>query len=514
MIARLEKLRPQTHRQWLAVILALGLGLRLLALPFAHTTEPDAVTRIWLGWEWLNTPHTGIQGAVWLPLHTYVLGIVFNIIKEFYYTPVLLNILFSVLTAIPLYWFSRQEFGEKAGATVATAFMLYPLAFRNSLMALSDTPFALLIAASLPFLSQARKQSGRWWSPALAGLFVTLAAAIRYEGWVLIPFMALVLWRYPKKLLLFGTAAMIFPSLWMAGCWIVHGNPLYSFNYQAVDTAATLVNRGGISLLKRFVRLIFFPGVLGFGLSLPVLGLACWGAATAVWHRKQQAIWLVPFFGLFLILSYKAVSGTMNLQPRYALPIGMLLLPFMALGLEHFQQRRSLMAIGSLALMLPFSYSPNVLRPVLGTLLSDTRMVKQENPARLLEAVPRLAPTTRQFSQQINQALRPETDGLVMLGYNDITYLITHATRLSLEQICTVEDYTLGDIIYRERCYQFFETYEEGVLAIYKPNWPTAMLSQPMGKVAWLGNGQKLALKTVAESEESVIYRFRVAPDR
>ncbi|NEQ55313.1 MAG: DUF2079 domain-containing protein [Leptolyngbya sp. SIO3F4] len=504
------------HWQLLASILVLGLALRLIILPFAHTTEPDAMSRILIGWEWLQTPNTGLQSAVWLPLHTYTLGLIFNVIPEYYYTPTILNILFAVLTAIPLYWFSYREFGQKsgvaAGVIVATAFMLYPLAFRNSMMALSDTPFALLLAASLPFLSYARAKNGTIWQAALAGLFISLAAGIRYEGWVIIPFMAVILWRYPKRLLVFGAVAMIVPALWMIGCLVTHGDPLYSFNYQSHDTAATLSNRGGISLLKRFVRLIFFPGVLGFGLSFPVLGLSLWGIFVALRKKSSQLIWLVPFLGLFLILSYKSVEGTMNLQPRYAIPIGMLLMPFMVLGLEQIpNKKRKLVTVAVLVLMLPFSYVLHLFRPVLNLLLSDTSMVKRESPASLIEAVPRLSPTTLTFAKQINQALNYDTDRLIMLGYgDDVTYLTVHAVKLTLDRVCTLEDYTLDNDIFRQRCYQMFDQSQQGILAIHKPNWPTDMVSKPIGQVTQLGNGQQLSLTVINETEESIIYRFDV----
>lgn len=505
------------HWQLLAGILLLGLVLRLAVLPFTHTTEPDAMSRIVISWEWLQTPNTGLQSAVWLPLHTYVLGLMFKVFPEYYYIPTVLNILFAVLTAIPLYWFSQREFGEKsgiaAGAIAATAFMVYPLAFRNSLMALSDTPFALLLAASLPLLSYARAKNGTLWQAALAGLFISLAAGIRYEGWVLIPFMAVILWRYPRRLLAFGAMAMVVPTLWMIGCLITHGDPLYSFNYQSQDTAATLSERGGLSVLKRTVRLIFFPGVLGFGLSFPVLGLSLWGVAVALRKRSSQLIWLVPFLALFLILSYKSVEGTMNLQPRYAIPMGMLLLPFMVVGLEQMpKQRQKLVTAAALVLMLPFSYVLHLFRPALNLLLSDTSMVKRESPASLIEAIPRLSPTTLAFAKQIKQALNYDTDRLIMLGYgDDITYLTIHAVKFTLDRVCTLEDYTLDNDVFRQRCYQLFEQSQQGVLAIHKPNWPTDMISNPVDGMVQLGNGQRLALTVMDNNEESVIYRFEVA---
>ncbi|MEM9486994.1 MAG: hypothetical protein AAGA83_25260, partial [Cyanobacteria bacterium P01_F01_bin.116] len=161
---------------------------------------------------------------------------------------------------------------------------------------------------------------------------------------------------------------------------------------------------------------------------------------------------------------------------------------------------------------LPCSYVLHLFRPALNLLLSDTSMVKRESPASLIEAVPRLSPTTLAFAKQIKQALNYDTDRLIMLGYgDDVTYLTIHAVKLTLDRVCTLEDYTLDNDVFRQRCYQLFEQSQQGVLAIHKPNWPTDMISKPVDQLVQLGNGQQLALTVVDDNQESVIYRFEVA---
>ena len=116
---------------------------------------------------------------------------------------------------------------------------------------------------------------------------------------------------------------------------------------------------------------------------------------------------------------------------------------------------------------------------------------------------------------QIDQALNPSTDTLVMLGYvDDVTYLTVHAVKLTLDRVCTLEDYTLGNEVFRQRCYRMLEQAQRGVLAIHKPNWPTDIVAKPVDRIAQLGNGQRLVLTVVEETTESVVYRFEVAPSQ
>jgi 4-amino-4-deoxy-L-arabinose transferase-like glycosyltransferase len=494
--------------QILWAIVGLGMAIRFLALPFAHTTENDALARVYMAWEWLKDPKL-ITHGIWLPLQTYYMALVLALTQEFYYTPIISNIAFSIFTAIPLYWFSRREFSKNAGWFVALAFLLYPLAFRNSLMVLSDTPFAFFVAVTLLLLSYARCQTGKLWHVSLAGLMLSLAAALRYEAWVLIPFMGLVLWRKPKFMLCFWVVAMIVPGLWMLGSIVAHGDPFYSFHYQALDTAKNFAERGGLSWRNRLVRLLFFPGVLFFGLSGIVFCLAIWGMGRSIRLRQPQAIWLIPCFGLLAVLLYKSLSGTMNLQPRYALVPGMFLLPFATIALHQIQHRkqRSFLTWAALLLMIPSSYSLNILQPVVQSLLSNTKMMKKESPGTLIEAVPRLASSTQTLSQIINSSLRSQQDGLVVIGFSDITHLLAYEAKLNPDRVYA---YYQLDEEKRQKLATFLAQHPQGILALDRLNWPSNMLSRPVGQRASLANGQKLQLLLIHTEDEGAVYRYQL----
>ncbi|NJM56274.1 MAG: hypothetical protein HC857_00760 [Synechococcales cyanobacterium RU_4_20] len=371
MALALKPFRTVEFRAILRITIV-GLTTRLFALPWAETVNGDALSRIHLASAWARSPHW-ISADIWPPLHTYVTGASLWLLPWPFVTPVVLNILFSIGTALGLWVFTRREFGAKSFASgqglgeivvaehesasrfVAIAFLLLPLVFRNSLMALSEPLYLFLLSLVLVFLAQARRASGRLDQAMLAGLFLTLAAAVRYEVWPLIPVMALPLWRKPGFALAFGLVALAFPLCWMASSQIQFGDPLYVLNFQSADTAKVLARYGGMTPTKQVVRSLFFPMTLFFGMTAGVLGLSLLGVWRSFREQAVSLVWLAPFGVLLGLLFYKSISGTLNLDERYSLALAFLLLPYSAVGLQglgrmHLSQK----PLGQAALPTPW----------------------------------------------------------------------------------------------------------------------------------------------------------------
>src|SRR5689334_595477 len=181
--------------KWLLIVIIVGVIIRLLALPFSMTNEADAVSRMLIAWDWLSAPKL-ISSGVWGPLHTYLIALPLALTHDSIVAPILFHILFSVITAIPLYFFTRNEFNNsRARLFVAAAYMFYPIAVRSSLMTTAEPPFGFFLALSLYFLSAARKPGANWKQVYIAGLSLTFAGMLRYEAWLLIPVLALSLFR-------------------------------------------------------------------------------------------------------------------------------------------------------------------------------------------------------------------------------------------------------------------------------------------------------------------------------
>lgn len=385
----------------LILIFFFGLFIRLIALPFSRTNTFDPVERIDIAWRWLENPHIVTHG-IWAPLHTYLIAGSMWLVEDPILPPILINILFSVATVIPLFLFTKKEFGEKESWFVACAFLLYPIAFRNSLMAFSDTPFAFFVALSLLFISISRKKHGSWKHALIAGLSMTLAAMLRYEGWILIPLMGVILWKKPKLMIVFLTSSIIFPVFWMIGNQIHNGDPLYSINFQHRYEVERI--KGMVTYKEVIKRILFFPGAIFFGMTIFLSTLSIWGAVIALVEKKKNSIWLVPFAGLFIAFFYKSVSGSLGLTPRYSLVLGMFLLPFSIEVFNKIKQdkHRKLISFIVLISIFPLSYSSHL---ITGFIPSIARVLSIRNlePTSFLESIPRLTNNTKIIYESINK---------------------------------------------------------------------------------------------------------------
>lgn len=381
-----------------------GIATRLLALPWAETVNGDAVSRTYLAWAWSEAPHW-ISADIWLPLGTYVTGISLWVLPFPFWTPVLLNSLLTIAAALCLWAFTRRELrgrdavtvrDEQASRFVAIAFLLTPLAFRNSLMALSEPLYILLLSLLMLCLSAARQAQatakGQLGATVLAGLCLTLAAASRYEAWPLIPVMALLLWHRPKLMVVFGLVAAAFPLYWLVSNQLQYGDALHMIKFQSLDTAEILADSGGMTLTRRLVRLVFFPMTLAFGMTFGVLVLSLVGIGRS-WkagaERAMSLVWLAPFLMMLALLVYKATSGTLNLEVRYSLALMLFLLPYAAVGVRSLSVRwQALLGLS----IFPLGYLLYLAQPLAQPLLKGI----ERSPAEYTAPIPRInAPTRR-----------------------------------------------------------------------------------------------------------------------
>ncbi len=155
----MEMTSKDRRNLWIIVITALV--VRLAMLPFSQQIEADAVTRIWHALEWLDAPWLiwyGRQG----PLHLYLLASSLVIGKSPLWAPIVLHVLFSAATAVLVYLFSRVEFEDVTGSLIAgLGFALYPVAIRNSLTAMPETPVCVLSGVEHVFPGAGDAQSGQ-----------------------------------------------------------------------------------------------------------------------------------------------------------------------------------------------------------------------------------------------------------------------------------------------------------------------------------------------------------------
>lgn len=313
--------------------------------------------------EWMDDPEW-IHTSIWGPFHFYFTALSLWIWNDPVYSPAILHILFSCLTLVPFYHFTRREFSEK-GAMIASILLAFsPLLFRNSFMALSETPYLFLLACCLNAISLGIKNdSNRLFL--LAGSFITLASGFRYEAWLLMPVLALVIWMKNnfKHALLFGMAALIFPMIWMIQNYLEKGNAFYSLQGNYDWTLQIMNNNEGLDLGSYVRRLWFFPfswmiclGPLAAFLILISI------RKTYLKNSEYRSIrfWAIPFFILFIFFEYNCFKGVLLLQHRFTGTLVLASLPFIALFFDKPDKRKTQIAWASVLLMLGLSFLYNM----------------------------------------------------------------------------------------------------------------------------------------------------------
>ncbi len=291
-----------------------------------------------------KTPGWGQIGAVWLPLpHLLMLPLVWN---DFMWRTGLAgtipSALFFVAGGTFLFLAARSVFQSTPAALVTTGvFALNP-----NILYLQATPMTeSIFYGSLMALFYFTVLFGRTQSRgAIVGAAVaTIAATLtRYEGWFLIPFVALYFFfgAREKKIraaLLYGVVASLGPLAWIADNFWWFGDPLdfYRGPYSAKAIQKGLPYPGQHAWLTAW-HYVLSAGWLCAGWLAVGLGVA--GIFVAI---RKRAIWplvlfmLSPLFYVWSMYSSGTPIFVPNLPPHgwYNTRYGLCLLPLFAIGI-------------------------------------------------------------------------------------------------------------------------------------------------------------------------------------
>ncbi len=433
------KILQQPYKRDVLLIVLAGIIARLIALPWAQTVHADAVSRVHIAYEWLLDPYY-IKEGYWGPLHHYLNGLFMLIFPGKVTGPVVLNILCASLTAIPLYGFAINVFNSRKGALLASLLYVFsPIVWWTSLQPLSEVSYGFFLALSLYALSEGTRDKPEYRTAMFAGFFLTCAAAIRYEAWVIIAAFTLVVflqrsWRYT---LAFWSFAMLFPAAWMIGNHFEYGDFLYSVNQNDVWNMGKEGINDDVSAVERMKRVLFFPWSFGSNVSPIVAGLLAVALIRAVIKKrlsKDQLIWLIPFVVMAAVFQKKAWDGSLMLHHRFLVTWLILLLPFVPvifMGTKWLRFRTVLMVLGLIS-VIPMTflwnkvhYTKRLGEGVLGQAMEELAM----GYYRELQIIPRIEGTdTEDLLRAINGAGVPG-DGLMLdfFGWDRSYYVALHA---------------------------------------------------------------------------------------
>lgn len=480
------------------LLMAIGLAVRLIILPFSQTIDADAVTRIIMAYKWLNDPVL-ITSDVWLPLHLYFNAAAIWLSGDLVFGPKIMNILFAVATVPPLYKFVKNEFNSEGAFWVTLTYLFIPIVIRNSLQALSGIPYAFFIVSTMYFLSQGRKTQQEIKYGILAGLAITLAGGFRYEAWLLIAVFSGVLFlqKQWKMMIAFMLFSMIVPTFWMVGCYIDEGDIFYGPNgAYRWNVVISGVNEN--MNFEKYVRRAFFFFVSWFFLLTPVVSFLI--VFYTIKSRKLKSIsrstwmWLIPFFVLFLMFIYKAINGTLLLQHRFTLSLILTSLPFYAL---MFQSGKALKAKRIIALSVVILFIPYSL--LNRDMLSIPRL-KDQGMVDLVELIN-------------SKTEDPQNEGLVLdfIGWQN-TYYLSLKSDIVPENIFRVNGAVHGKV-YFKFLKRVFVNNDEGFLLKRKnkkSKLDEFLVQLNDSVIAIEKTTMQLHLKEIYTDDKVKLYRYKV----
>jgi Dolichyl-phosphate-mannose-protein mannosyltransferase len=322
---------------------------RLLVLPLNENLYGDAVARTWLAHVWLQHPHVigsfDQGGFQFGPLHLYLLALAEWLWPSLLHAGRVASFVAGVATTLPLEALTRRLFGQAAATWAVFALACWGMHVQCSSTSASEALGLLLVLAAVERLSAWHQAPADRAALLLSALWVNLACATRYDAWLLVPLLGLVVFARSRSLstaAAFVGAASAFAAGWLFGNWVDRGSPLFPFGY--IDdfhrawyrSEEAFWGRPGYQLLC----LGFWPGAALLTLTPPV-AVAGFAGLWRAW-RAGRARWLVVLV-VVPTLAYTVRSVALaSFVPlaRFTVKELALLLPFVWLGAEGVLQGR------------------------------------------------------------------------------------------------------------------------------------------------------------------------------
>ncbi len=275
-----------------------------------------------------RTPGYDQIGTVWLPLpHLVMLPFVTH---DAWWRSGFAGALPSAIAycAAGLFFFLafRRLLGDAPSLAALAVFALNP-----NLLYLAATPmsepvsFAALALLFWATLRYADRPTALW--AAVCGIANLLAALARYEGWFVIPFVALFLLlrggrRRWLSALLFCVVASLGPLWWLAHNFWLYGDPLAFF--RGPYSAQAIYQRALDAGMARYpgdhnwpVAIRYFAAALKSSVLWPAIALALVGGVVALWRKQWWALAFLALPPVFYVLSLHSGSTPIFLPSLY-----------------------------------------------------------------------------------------------------------------------------------------------------------------------------------------------------
>jgi 4-amino-4-deoxy-L-arabinose transferase-like glycosyltransferase len=345
------------HWRTAVLVLAVTALPRLVVFPFAENTAGDAVVRSWLAHAWLERPHligASSQGCLQFgPLHFPLIALVEWLTGSEHLAGRLLSLLAGVFSALAVFALGRRLFSERAAWWSVGVFALWPLHIQASTTAASEAVSGFFVLVAIAAVARALETKER---PMLllGGLLLTLGAAVRYDVWMWIGLVALIVWWRGGsfgRAVAFGAVAASFPLAWLVahqvdvGDWLAPVRLIDDYHRTWFRSEAAIWGEGAY----RALVLGFWP--LTALVTFTPVGAAVGGVMLARAFRSEVR-WLVLLIvvpAVLLSLRGALLSSFVPLS-RFTMKELSLFTLFIGAGLAWLEARWRWAAVASLAL--------------------------------------------------------------------------------------------------------------------------------------------------------------------
>ncbi len=244
----------------------------------------------------------------------------------------LLSLILGIASIVAFWDLAEELDGTETAIFSSILFAFYSLDIAYSATSSSDSPYLFFVLTGLALFFRWRRLGG-YSLLCLAALSLTLGSGIRYEAWIVIFALDLILAyrRQWRALGLFAAVSGLWPGFWMAYEWLTRGNPLY----------APVMNHSWVAQQLSFhetsmkYRLLLPPGAILLSLS-PLVVIGILFSVRYIVKQKGPLVdfaFVVCFFAL--VQFYQIFSGGVMAFARYTLTLGTMAAVLSGIGLRQ-----------------------------------------------------------------------------------------------------------------------------------------------------------------------------------
>lgn len=425
------RLAPSKAAWW---ILALGAVLRVLFFFISANNGGDALARAAGTAAWVHHPTWKFFFETYLPVHFWMMGGLTFLLRDPTVAGRLLSLALGIISLWLLWVLARAIYDDEAANLSLFVFSLYSLHIAYSTTSSSEVPYLSFVLAGLAcFFIYLR--SDRLWLLALGGIALSVAAGIRYEAWVVIFGLGLVLlhsvWQKSREqgitkqlypLATFGVTAGAWPAFWMAYVWAKMGHPFYFVTESSASVKEQLV----VAHRSAAYLLTLSPGVIVLTLSPLVVAGSLYTLFLAFREQPGREFVAVVFIFWFVQL-HTIVSGSLLPLARYTLSMGTFLAVVAGYGLKGFAKWLSPRAATTFRTVV---IATVVLNLGAISLLSETQNRYSDKFASISPRL-RFPSYIQEVGNYLHMRLGPQ-DAVVFDDYNDDANILSAAAGLPL----------------------------------------------------------------------------------